>query len=243
MTRKKYLSILLVISLMLTLISYNPVVYADADDEVQSCLEGEVVDDREYILDNETGFVRTESELYPSQATTGDNFNGTLPAIYQTIDEVMEKYPDTRNQGAYGACWAFAVTACAEFDLVNQGVYTKEEADFSELQLIYAKYNTIDEPLGFTHGDTVKYLNKDLNIMEAGGDIYATEAMLANWKSFTFEKNLPYSMAEQLLSTGFDSSVTFKNDAAQLKNMYSLDISKNPKAVKKAIMEHGAVYA
>ncbi len=239
---KKILTKVFMICLIITLVSTQTIVYAEDTAHSKGINENEIVDERTYILDEESGFVRAdgESPLFESPTKLLSN---NMPSVYQTIEEVMEKYPDTRNQNPYGACWAFAIVACAEFDLIKQGAYTKNEADFSELQLIYAKHNTIDEPLGYTQGDTVTYLNEENNFLEAGSDIWTTNSALAGWRSLTFEKEMPYSLAEQALNGGFDSSMTFKNEAARLENMYSLDIVNDPDSVKAAIMDYGAVYA
>lgn len=84
-----------------------------------------------------------------------------IPDSYpEDMNSYYSKYPDVRNQNLYGTCWAFSSMGLAEYDLINDGLFTKAN-DLSELQLAYFTYNFVQDPLGGTEGDYAKYSNGD----------------------------------------------------------------------------------
>ena len=161
---------------------------------------------------------------------------------YQSVENLVEQYPDTRNQGIYGSCWAFGTVACAEFDMITEGLMTKEKADFSELHLAYFTYAANLDPLGFLNGDQSFFSTSGLAKYLNGGAIPRQPATrLAQWSGLTFEEAAPYEKAKETLGVGLNPLLEYSNDAARLKNYYELNPRTQQDEVKQAIIEHGAV--
>ena len=212
---QKILSIVIIISLLITMNSF--VVFAETD----------------------LNFDKDAYELVSQEVTV----NEPLPEKYLTIEEAIERYPDTRNQNPYGLCWAFAIAACAEIELINQGVYTKEEADFSELQLAYSYFNSPYDILGGFDGDELIY-DSDINYLDsAGASIDKANRVLARGNAFTFESTIPYSWCSKIeRGETLEPSIAGLHDAARMINVCEVDIKNDIDSVKEAIMEHGGVY-
>lgn len=164
-----------------------------------------------------------------------------LPASYQ-LDK--EKYPDVRNQGSYGTCWAFAALGLSEFDLVNKGLADKN-IDLSELQLAYFVYNSAVDPLGGTEGDQSKYYNDSTSYsyLNRGGMYEYAVRRLSQWSGAVNESNVPYNTENinNVLNNGLSDEYAYGKDVAHLENAYVMSLKNNTDDVKKAIMNNGAV--
>lgn len=195
------------------------------------------------------GYIETEADQNVpkagAKAKEKDAFNkGGYPAVYPAggIDDIRKMFPPTRLQSPYGTCWAHAVAACADFDMVKNHGQTAYTFNISELQLAYYTYHTAIDRLGYLDGDVNKVSSgaKD-NFLDIGGNSGRAMRVLAQWKGFTYESNIPYSSAESVLSYGLAGSNAYRNDAAKLEKAYTVDIKTNQNAVKQAVMEYGAV--
>ena len=212
------------------------------DEALESIKEQEI----SYKRDNWTGYIDVGNEVQtPSNlGKDSDSAVQELPASYQSYKEVAKKYPKTRNQNPYGTCWAFASVACGEFDLVKQGNYSKENADFSELQVAYNMYHPGNDKLGNIGNDATKLASDaNYNYLNMGGNIYFAQHILANWRGLIGESELPYGDAKSTLSTPVLDLYLYANNSARLMNSRIIDVHKDAESVKRAIYEHGAVYA
>lgn len=155
------------------------------------------------------------------------------------INGIESAYPSVRNQNPYGTCWAFSSIGLAEFDLINDGLEDKS-VDFSELQLAYFTYNSVQDPLGGTEGDSAVYHsnNTSTSFLNAGGNYAWATRRMSQWVGTVNESIVPYAKAE---SGELDSSYAYDYDVAHLQNAYRVNIKSQPDEVKKQIMEHGAV--
>ena len=164
-----------------------------------------------------------------------------LPASYQ-LDK--EKYPDVRNQGSYGTCWAFAALGLSEFDLVNKGLADKN-IDLSELQLAYFVYNSAVDPLGGTEGDQSKYYNDSTSYsyLNRGGMYEYAVRRLSQWSGAVNESDVPYNTVSinNVLNYGLSDEYAYGKDVAHLENAYVMSLKNNSDDVKRAIMDKGAV--
>ncbi len=173
---------------------------------------------------------------YISDVSTND----IIPSSYQ-LDK--SKYPDVRDQGSYGTCWAFAALGLSEFSLINKGLANKT-VDLSELQLAYFTYNSVVDPLGGTTGDQSTYYDgTDYNYLNRGGMYEYAVRRLSQWSGAVNESDVPYTTENinNVLDNGLSSEYAYSKDVAHLKNAYVMSLANNTDDVKRAIMEYGAV--
>lgn len=158
-----------------------------------------------------------------------------VPSAYMnTLAEVTEKYPGTRDQGAYETCWAFSAIGLAEFDLINDGAADKT-IDLSEMQHVYFSYHNAEDVFGGTYGDSLGVTG---DYRQFGGNLYYCSRTLLQWEGVTNEADVPYTKIQSLGALG--KEYAFSKDVAHLQNVYIINIHKNPDAVKKEIMNHGS---
>lgn len=164
-----------------------------------------------------------------------------LPESYQ-LDKTQ--YPDVRNQGSYGTCWAFAALGLSEYDLINKGLADKN-IDLSELQLAYYTYNSVLDPLGGTKGDQSKYYNgsTSYSYLNRGGMYEYAVRRLSQWSGAVNENDVPYNVQNinNVLNQGLSDEYAYSKDIAHLENAYVMSLKNNTDGVKRAIMNNGAV--
>lgn len=184
-------------------------------------------------LDNNTPVYRPDIAAYSE-----------VPSSYQTDISYSNRliYPEVRNQGSYGTCWAFASLGLAEFDLINDGAYTSD-INLSELQLAHFVYNSVQDPIGGTKGDYAKYYNDraSTDYLSYGGNFTFASRRLGQWCGPVDEELVSYSQAQAVLNSGLSDSYAYNFDKAHLANTYLINIRENADDVKRAIQEHGAV--
>lgn len=164
-----------------------------------------------------------------------------LPESYQ-LDKTQ--YPDVRDQGSYGTCWAFAALGLSEYDLINKGLADKN-IDLSELQLAYYTYNSVLDPLGGTKGDQSKYYNgsTSYSYLNRGGMYEYAVRRLSQWSGAVNENDVPYNVQNinNVLNQGLSDEYAYSKDIAHLENAYVMSLKNNTDGVKRAIMNNGAV--
>lgn len=164
-----------------------------------------------------------------------------IPAHYE-LDKNM--FPDVRNQGSYGTCWAFAALGLSEFDLIKRGLANKS-IDLSELQLAYFVYNSALDPLGGTEGDQSKYYNgsTSYSYLNRGGTYEYAVRRLSQWSGAVNESDVPYNTTtiNNVLENGLSDEYAYSKDVAHLENAYVMSLKNNPDDVKRTIMSNGAV--
>lgn len=164
-----------------------------------------------------------------------------LPESYQ-LDKTQ--YPDVRDQGSYGTCWAFAALGLSEYDLINKGLADKN-IDLSELQLAYYTYNSVLDPLGGTKGDQSKYYNgsTSYSYLNRGGMYEYAVRRLSQWSGAVSENDVPYNVQNinNVLNQGLSDEYAYSKDIAHLENAYVMSLKNNTDGVKRAIMNNGAV--
>lgn len=160
-----------------------------------------------------------------------------LPAAYMNdIDEINARFPATREQ-KYNDCWSFSAVGLAEFDMIVDNAAVDRTVDYSELELDYATYHSIEDAFGGLSGDRVTLLHGN-DFLNLGGNLSFAVQTLLQWKGLTAESFLPYEQARNPLTVrGKEVS---QNCEAHLQNAYRLSMRKNPDGVKREIMRHGA---
>lgn len=164
-----------------------------------------------------------------------------IPAHYE-LDKNL--FPDVRNQGSYGTCWAFAALGLSEFDLIKRGLANKS-IDLSELQLAYYVYNSALDPLGGTKGDQSKYYNgsTSYSYLNRGGMYEYAVRRLSQWSGAVNESDVPYNATtiNSVLANGLSDEYAYSKDVAHLENAYKMSLQNNSNDVKRTIMSNGAV--
>lgn len=164
-----------------------------------------------------------------------------IPTRYE-LDKNL--FPDVRNQGSYGTCWAFAALGLSEFDLIKRGLANKS-IDLSELQLAYFVYNSALDPLGGTEGDQSKYYNgsTSYSYLNRGGTYEYAVRRLSQWSGAVNESDVPYNTTtiNNVLENGLSDEYAYSKDVAHLENAYVMSLKNNPDDVKRTIMSNGAV--
>lgn len=148
-----------------------------------------------------------------------------------------------KDQGDYETCWAFALTAAAESNLIHNG-YADASIDLSENQFAYFFYNRQTDKLGYTQGDSnncgFDTLRQYGNMAWAqnGGTLQGAGLALATWAGLTTEDVSRYISIP-------NNSLCYRNDYC-VKDIFFYDYnirnySNSINKVKQAIVEHGAV--
>ena len=195
-----------------------------------------------------SGYIESDLDQDTPLYDSGIALYSDIPASYPDggVDAIRQRYPENRNQNPYGTCWAFASTGLAEFDLINDGLASKDTVDFSELQLAYFTYNFVTDPLGGTEGDVARYYNDNVtySYLNRGGNFEYSLRRLSQWIGVADESDVSYSQAGATISgSSIDDKYAYGYDKAHLENAYEINIRQQPDQVKEMIEQNGAVGA
>lgn len=159
------------------------------------------------------------------------------PSAYMNdIDEVNARFPATRVQ-KYNDCWSFSAVGLAEFDMIVDNAVADRTVDYSELELDYVTYHSLEDAFGGLEGDRITLLGGN-DFLNLGGNLNFAVQTLLQWKGLTRESFLPYEQAGSPLAV--QGEEVRKNSSAHLQNAYRLSMQKNTDALKREIMKHGA---
>lgn len=194
------------------------------------------------------GYIESDLDHDTPLYDSGIAMYSVIPASYPDggVDAIKNKYPANRNQNPYGTCWAFASTGLAEFDLINDGLASKDTVNFSELQLAYFTYNFVTDPLGGTEGDVARYYNDNAtySYLNRGGNFAYSLRRLSQWIGVADESDVSYAQAGATISgSSIDDKYAYGYDKAHLENAYEINIKQQPDQVKEMIEQNGAVGA
>lgn len=194
----------------------------------------------------------------------GDDYESTsyiprsdLPKRYpgdtdvETQEILSSKYPEVRDQGDFGTCWAFSSIGNAEFSRINHGNADKS-IDLSELYLAYGLYTEQENPV-VGNDDAVSFVTtvsgNDLNKLDEGGFNRTAAQYLSKGYGYIPEEKLKYTYKKS--DDRFDENgnldidlVSLKKDAMlQMADYSETDISteNGMKIAKEAIMQNGLV--
>ncbi|MBO4266820.1 MAG: Ig-like domain-containing protein [Lachnospiraceae bacterium] len=150
----------------------------------------------------------------------------------------------SRDQGQFGACWAFGTMAAVEMSALRNKVTLRDgseannKIDLSELHLAYfcGKKNEPYNPLGGFEGDTNSVVNSDFL---AGGSPDNAVSILASWIGAADEKSYPYVNDPSLrkYETARENAV---DDVIHQRGYYIAGLHTAPSAVKALIQKYGS---
>lgn len=183
------------------------------------------------------GFFLAVTVFFANIGATDSVYAATgVPSAYMnSLAQLNEKYPAPRDQGAYNTCWACSAIGLAEFDLITDNGTADKSIDLSELQLAYFTYHNAEDAFEGTFQDKLQVSG---NYLLAGGNLNYCSRTLLQWEGVIPESELPYSNAATVGTLGDDYA--FGKNVAHLQNVYIINLHKNPSAVKREIIKHGA---
>lgn len=262
MLRHRILAVFL--GFMMLFGSVNLEVFASPAEEDEISYEIRMVEDGEVseygcqavkFIDEEGNVIDIREQLVPEVQAFSE-----FPEKYNIYEEM--DMPSVKNQGALGLCWAHAVLACAEANMVLQGL-VDASVDYSELHLAWFT-NMGSKPLETDPmegdgrldeaGELIVLGKKAFN---QGCNIYQSMAALARWSGAVDEEIAPYPnppyppssedaesedrgdiLAESL--TELSEDLRYES-VAHLQGV-ELYAPSDQESIKRAVMEYGGVY-
>ena len=136
--------------------------------------------------EHSTGYIPSHidhSHLKGRSPSTQARSKAILPAYYNLLDE--GRVSSVKDQDPYGTCWAFATLGAIESYLMGEtaGAKSAVEPDYSEMHLAWFAY---------TGDDSFTPVGSD-PILEQGGSLLMSTALLARWTGPVNEADCPYS--------------------------------------------------
>lgn len=130
-----------------------------------------------------------------------------------------------KDQGGTNMCWTYATIAAAEASIVaNSKANTVGNTDYSEEHLAYFTYNSVDDPLGNTAGDSTMFAKSNKTYKSAGGNPSMAAMTLSQWKGAAVE------------GTSTEAASAYSDDAI-LTDYYNVAVK--PDEMKAAIQKYG----
>ncbi len=269
--KKKFLSkVISIVSstaiMILTVVNTNSLVFADESESDISVIEeiDNTVESNEILetedsattedIDTPKGYVEgPDRENLPMDvsfygASTYSMNSASDSSYMSTLEDVVLNWPDTRNQGPNGTCWAHATIAGAEFSAIAQG-NDNSSIDLSEYQLAYFASHTMDDPMGGLNGDV---FNNTYDFMNEGGNFWEAATVLTSWKGAALESanngKLAYPRSGKLngldMSDAYDYNSYILTDVREIPMYQDTDSVRTTPATidaKQAIIDNGGL--
>lgn len=151
-------------------------------------------------------------ETVDHQASSSRRKTAKLSVLPECYDpRGTEEETPIRDQTDTGACWAFGALKSLEGNAIIQGLYTTEEADFSENHLAWYTYRRLQDSSNPLYGDYLKEAEQDFlgntkMVYDQGGNALMAAFSLANGWGAVEEQEAPFAsaaeMAEAMASLG-----------------------------------------
>lgn len=168
------------------------------------------------------------------------NFLTDMESSYDSRD--LNIVTSVKNQGRWGACWAFSTLSIMESSLLKQKPEVWNGIDLSERHLAYFCANTGYDVLGNASLDTITPPN-EVFYLENGGNVSRATMRLMNWQGAALESEYPYSTQELAEVIARENA---QNIVATVKDVYFIptkgaSVKDEKTVIKKLIKEFGSV--
>lgn len=161
---------------------------------------------------------------------------------------ITPNLPPVRNQGQLGTCYAHAILAAAEIDMIKSGA-SASSINYAELQLAWFHHkgpytgSTYDDPEGNFGGDHNAFV--DDNVW-GGDNYYYASRTIASWMGAMQESAgdvTAYSEtnANTIKNNGLAYSYAFEKDVAHLHDVRIVPLGCGTSVIKQLITDYGAV--
>ncbi len=181
---KKALQISVVsIVVMMTALSFLPMMSADADSDIVYPDEGIV---------------------FPYVDVTED-----IPSSIDLRDYGL--VTSVKDQLQNGTCWAFAASSVIETAILKKKLATLDELEISPLQLAYFNANKTTDLDGGTAGDLI-IPTSERSYLDLGGEALLTTMEYATWMGPVTADDVNYPYADATASTTLDDSLEYSSD-------------------------------
>ena len=166
---------------------------------------------------------------------------GNLPAVYPSgvsntnISPITNSFPEVKDQGSDGICWAYATVASAEIYGVKNNQASKS-IDFSETALAYSLNYSVDDPLGNLDGGNILKNTPSGYYMQAGGNGGLAMELFYQGLGPVYEMDVPASNKLSYAAYGIPAT-TLRNPAAHITSFQRVNIADDREYLKKLIME------
>ena len=216
-----------------------------AGDFEEEFAEEEILQEEEELLTEEDlpfeandAYITTEMD-YGAEVAEGISGGDSLllqASAAPSYSPDINSWIPVRNQNPYGNCWAYAVTSLAESYQVRAG-RAGTNVDYSELALTYSLFNTPEDPLGGTKGDSTRVLVG--NYLDVGGNSFWGLEILSQWWGPVAEGTM--TIGSSGLKPAHPSAALLRTDTLHLENFFMINIAANPGLAKDMIRQFGAV--
>lgn len=185
---KKVLQISVVsIVVMMTALSFLPIISADADSDIVYPDEGIV---------------------FPYVDVTED-----IPSSIDLRDYGL--VTSVKDQLQNGTCWAFAASSVIETAILKKKLATLDELEISPLQLAYFNANKTTDLDGGTAGDLI-IPTSERSYLDLGGEALLTTMEYATWMGPVTADAVNYPYSDATASTTLDDSLEYSSDYVHL---------------------------
>lgn len=176
-------------------------------------------------------FIETQSDGVLKKASS-------LPAKYDAREKNL--VTSVKDQGDYGACWAFSSVSISETSLIKEypNKYNSKNTDLSEAHLAYFNFQNVADKLNLTKGDYAEIKYGDF--LTTGGNLYFSTFSLARWFGVADESVAPYE--KTTAATKLKASLAYSKNKAILENALWISMEDRD-TVKKLLMQYGSCAA
>lgn len=248
MRKKRWIAWILSVVLVVTGLNGYPLVAASEEnkDPLTENIFYRVMDKQEgnilqYHYEDGSG-----NEIVP-KGTIQNSFSNRSQAAQSVIPDSYdprgtEAETPIRDQEDTGACWAFGALKSLEGNAIAQGLYTTEEADFSENHLAWYTYNHLQDTTNPLYGD---YWNiKDIfgaDIYDIGGNALFATFILANGWGAAAESDAPFATGAAMAAEMELKDDSFRNASIMRLTDSECYDDASSDTIKQKIMENGAM--